>query len=166
MMKVRGLGALRWLIKMILTFRMYFSGIHFDYFGTALNIHTILHESSHFSGMQRTGKYLKIYGDEGSRDFFYTLFNQNNYNDMQNYIRNGISNTERDLKKLDANAINEKFGVKLNRVNIALHNADTLGLVALNLGHSKMKRLSGFDENEKVGKFRKNANKNMHKKYL
>ncbi|XTZ36682.1 RHS repeat-associated core domain-containing protein [Salmonella enterica] len=110
--------------------------------GSVDNLATLLHEVSHFSDIQREGKYKKIYAEFGSGDHFYMQIPKEHWFDATKYIKSAISNFSSHYQAMNRDETITLAGVKTNRLNIALENADTLAIVALNLGYKKMKPLS------------------------
>ncbi|WP_328590687.1 RHS repeat-associated core domain-containing protein, partial [Kosakonia quasisacchari] len=124
--------------------RIYFTNSYYKSIGSVLNVHAVLHESSHFEGTKRSGNFLKTLGVTGTEDYFYTRPENADIYNAEKFIHSMIKATKEDIKQLDLKEIHRDYGLKMNRLATALNNADTVALVAMNLGHKKMARLSGI----------------------
>ena len=124
--------------------RIYFTNSYYKSIGSVLNVHAVLHESSHFEGTKRSGNFLKTLGVTGTEDYFYTRPENTDIYNSEKFIHSMIKTTKKDIKQLDLKEIHRDYGLKMNRLATALNNADTVALVAMNLGHKKMARLSGI----------------------
>jgi len=127
--------------------KIYFSEAHLEHLGSVRNIHSILHEVSHFSGVKRSGKFHEIFGETGTQDYFYTPSSPRNIYEPEEYVKELTGDTQIILKGMDLSGINRNAKVKRTAIDIALHNADTLSLIALKLGFSRIKKMSTSTSN-------------------
>ncbi|MFE4110409.1 RHS repeat protein [Kosakonia sp. YIM B13611] len=127
--------------------KIYFSEAHLEHLGSVQNIHNILHEASHFSGIKRSGRFYEIFGEKGTQDYFYTPSSPHNIYKPEEYVKELTGDTEIILKGIDLSGVNRNAKTKKTAIDIALHNADTLSLIALKLGFSRIKKMSTSTSN-------------------
>ncbi|RJF57567.1 RHS repeat protein [Serratia inhibens] len=121
---------------------IHISSIYTNKIGEVDNITTLLHEVSHFNDVKRSGKFNRIYKNEGSWDHYYTHMPTYKYSKTKEYIDEAISGFDDFYMSINPDKRVTKAGIKTSMLNLALENADHLAITALSLGQEKMKLYS------------------------
>ncbi|WP_276307077.1 RHS repeat-associated core domain-containing protein, partial [Kosakonia sacchari] len=109
--------------------------------GSINSLQTFIHEASHFSGVERVpgSKYEILYKDRGTQDYYYYGTQEIDETKIQpDYFRLSLNVMKIQNQKMAGKINKLTTGTPTSRMNIALDNADTIGLVAISLGREKI----------------------------
>ena len=140
---------------------VFFTNNFLEKAGDIRNIQTLLHETSHFSGLYRSAKWSEVYKSEGSMDYFYTK--KIATNDINKFIESAILGFEKWYGEMDSDIIGKGADVRpagLSRLKTAIHNADNLAVIALSLGREKLHAHEHFSLRLRHGRIKRFLQKN------